>query len=195
MEIIKGISYMDMLHRWALGEAKSKRFINPSAKQNLILLNSKNPNEVLEGINNQLNPRAVLINNLPLDTKWYLVFMPINEVEFLKVFTIKASDWDRFTNETYKLSDAVNYLIKNPKESEKITYGFKKVPKIDDAFQIGITFLTKSIYGPFTVIEGNSRMVNLYYHYIIKKRLPDIERVELVVGITEKKYIFSYIHN
>lgn len=196
MEIIRKINYSEVLHRWAIGETKSKRFKNPNSEQNIILLKSSDPNEIIKGINAQLYPRRYLLNSLPVNTKWYLSFMPIIPEEFLKMFNIMAPGWDKLSNQTYKLIDTVDYLIKYPEKSKEISEGFKKTPNINEDFQIGITLLAKSLDGPYTIIEGNSRMVALCYHYVIKKKkCYNTNKIELVIGITDDNYRFSIIHS
>jgi hypothetical protein len=194
MKIIREITYREMLRRFAIGETYSN-FYNPPnneyREESLRLLKSGEQIKENEGIKRVLMGREPLIKSFPQDTKWYLAVLPITIDFFSAIKTINDSGWVGHSGGSQKLIDAAINLrdkTRNDARVDAIVSAFKQ-GKVE---MQGITLVAESKKGPFTVAEGNGRLVAVYLCCIDGKNDSICENeIEFVLGTTTSRWCFS----
>jgi hypothetical protein len=119
----------------------------------------------------------------------------INENEFALLRTIKSDrpgeGWEKYSHGSYLLRDSAQYLLADPDEDKRVTSLVHKMR--NGAVEMrGITLLAHSKGGPYTVAEGNARLIAVYINCIVNDlRLGDGDSIEVILGISSNRWIWS----
>ena len=193
MNIIREITSKEMLQRFAIGEVFSNFFHTPNneyRKETYKLLESGEQSQVNEGIKRVLCGREPLVQSLPKEAKWYLAKLPINLDYFSAIQTINDSGWVSHSGGTHKLIDAAINLRDAPGTDirvDSIVSAFKQ----GNIEMRGITLMGQSEKGPYTIAEGNGRLVAVYLCCIDEQSSPICKsEIEVVLGTTEVRWNF-----
>ncbi|SDM27261.1 hypothetical protein SAMN05421820_103376 [Pedobacter steynii] len=185
------VSRHEMLRLWAIGEVYVE-LLNPenkaTANKALDLLNSKAPLLEKEGIEQVLKSHHwSLIDFIPKDTVWYRAVLEVNKFEFNKLNTLPVADLARITNNTFRLAYAATIVVKRPDLNPRINGIINAMKKRRQEVQFsGITLLAKGIDGPYTILEGNGRLISLYHlEFIEKLKISDNGEIEVLIGLSE----------
>ncbi len=159
-------SFNEVVATWLKDEWSNRYCRNHSSPENerIVLnpdLDNEDENQRRKAI--MVAERADAINWLPSDTEWYSVDFTLEDID--RTFLIPIFDWPQdMTNDTYRLRDAVvnqetNYL-KNPDYKKD----YDKVKDIglnlnDGSISEKIILIASSPTSPFTVLEGNHRLI------------------------------------
>lgn len=194
MKIIRKITHHEMLLRFAVGETFSNFYHPPNnepREETLRLLKSGEQVSENIGINRVLKGRLPLIDTFPPDTKWYLAVLPNTADFFSAIKTFNDPGWVGHSGGSLKLIDAAINLCDKTREDERvdaIVSAFKQ-GKVE---MQGITLMAESKKGPFTVAEGNGRLVAVYLCCLDRKSNPICENeIEVVLGTTKSRWCFS----
>ena len=194
MKIIREITFQEMLRRFAVGEAFSVFYHTPNdehRKETLRLLKSGEQNQEIEGINRALAGRQFFVNSFPRGAKWHLANLPVTLDQFSALQTINDPGWVRHSGGTQKLIDAATNLRDAPGTDvrvDEIVSAFKQ----GDVEMQGITLIGKSEEGPFTIAEGNGRLLAVYLCCVDEQSSPIRQsEIEVVLGITPIRWNFS----
>lgn len=190
MRLVEKTDQHEMLRLWAISEVHVE-FLNAvhedRPKHLLKLLNSRNLVLEEKGINQILKDQHLrLIKFIPADVIWYKAWLDINKIEFNRLNTLPVSDLARITNNTHRVAYGANIVPKHPFLNSRINRIIKQLEYDKSEVQFsGITLLAKNVNGPYTIIEGNGRLISLYHLQIIKqvKLIPD-EQLAVVLGIS-----------
>jgi len=194
MKIIREVTYHEMLRRFAVGETYSQ-FYTPFKKrrreETLRLLQSGDRTQETKGIKRVLKGRKSFIKSFPQNTLWYLAAMPVTVAFFSAIKTVNYSGWLGHSGGSRKLIDAaINLCNKTRKD--------KRVDAIVSAFKQGtvemqgITLIAGSEKGPFTVAEGNARLVALYLCCLNgQNNAIGEQQCECVLGISKSRWYFG----
>ena len=193
MKIIREITFQEMLRRFAIGEVFSDFYrapSNESRNETLQLLESGKHSQETEGIERVLSGRHFLVKSLPQETKWYLAKLPITLDNFLAIQTINDSGWVNHSGGTQKLIDAAINLRDAPGKDirvDSIVSAFKQ----GNVEMRGITLMGQSENGPYTIAEGNGRLVAVYLCCVDEQSSPICKsEIEVVLGTTEIRWNF-----
>jgi hypothetical protein len=194
MKIIRKITFQEMLRRFAVGEAFSNFYHAPNnehRKETLQLLQSGEQSQEIKGIEQVLRGRGFLVNSLPQEAQWYLANLPITLDYFSAIQTINDSGWISHSGGTQKLIDAAINLRDAPGTDirvDAIVTAFKQ----GNVEMQGITLMAQSEKGPFTIAEGNGRLVAVYLCCVDEQSSPICKNeIEVVLGTTEIRWNFS----
>ena len=183
-----------MLRRFAVGEVFSDFYRasnNEHRKATLQLLESGEKSQEIKGIERVLMGRQFLVNSLPRKAKWYLANLPITLAHFSAIQTINDPGWISHSGGTQKLIDAATNLRKAPGTDvrvDAIVAAFKQ----GNVEMQGITLIGQSEEGPFTIAEGNGRLVSVYLCCLEDQSSPICKsEIEVVLGITDIQWNFS----
>lgn len=194
MRRINSIDLHEMERCWAIGEVKSQFFINNNPcvrEETLSLLESDDLNKQKEGVEKYLqnSTKRKLIESFRSNAKWewFSACLPVVKHEFSKLKVIKYPKWGEYSCGSYLLFDAANYLINNLGIDERICSIICGLPhkKIE---MRGITLISQKNEGPYEIIEGNGRLVAVYYHCIFRgTKIFENDSLEVVLGISKMK--------
>lgn len=180
-----------MLRLWAIGEVYVEllNLENQSfAREVLSLLMSGDKQLEKDGIDRILKDHHwSLIEFIPKDTAWYRARLEVNRTEFNKLNTLPVADLARITNNTFRLAYAATIVRKRPDLNERISSIIETMKKEENEVQLsGITLLAKGIDGPYTILEGNGRLIGLYYLEFIEKinKVP-MAGIDVVIGFSD----------
>lgn len=196
--LIDEIKEHEMLRRWAISEVYVEflNSLNGSIPQRILeLLNSNAISLEEQGIARSLKMHHLsLVDCLPKDVSWYLASLEITINEFDKLKTLPVECFEGMTNNTYFVSDAAKELQKKTDLDFRINSIKKAIQSGSKGVQwIGITLLAASIDGPFTIIEGNGRLISLYQLLFLENDQPFLNNeVEVVLGITKDEFKIGY---
>lgn len=186
MKIIREITFHEMLRRFAIGETFSEFYHAPNDEhrnETLRLLNSGKQNQEIEGINRALASRQCLVNRFRQKTKWYLANLPVTPDQFSAIHTIDDPGWVSHSRGTLKLIDAATNLRDAPGADirvDAIVSAFRQ----GNVEMKGITLIGQSEEGPFTIAEGNGRLVAVYLCCLDEQPSPISQsEIEVVLGI------------
>ena len=187
MKIIREITFHEMLRRFAVGEAFSDFYQAPNDEHRmemLRLLKSGEQNQEIEGIEQVLKGRKFLVNSFPQGAKWYLANMPITLDQFSAIQTINDPGWVSHSGGTLKLIDAATNLRDAPGTDVRVDAILSAFKQGDVEMQ-GITLIGQSEEGPFTIAEGNGRLVSVYLCCVDEQSSPICQNeIEVALGIT-----------
>lgn len=182
-----------MLRRWAIAEVYVEYLdvINENIPQELLqLLHSKDTKLEEEGISKALKPHhESLVDCLPTEVSWYLAGLEITLEELNKLQTIGVDGFARMTNDSYLVADAAKTLQRDPDQDLRIK-GIKQALKTGtSAVQwMGITLLASRIEGPFTIVDGNGRLISLYQLLFLENNQRWLNsEMEVVLGISAEE--------
>lgn len=191
MKLIEVIDKHEMLRLWAIGEVYVE-LLNAEnqviAKEVLTLLNTKDKALERQGIDKILKDQHwSLIGFIPEDTVWYKAILEVNRSEFNKLNTLPVADLARVTNNTFRLAYAANIMIKKTDLNDRISGIINTMKKEKGEVQLsGITLLAKGINGPYTILEGNGRLISLYHFEFIEKiKIIPNGQIEIVLGLSD----------
>lgn len=193
MRLIKPIDKHEMLRRWSICEVYVDLFSDLDSlqlKETLHLLYSSDPEKESVAIKRALKEHHLsLINCIPEDTVWYLAALTICKKEFNQLRTLPVPDLAAVTNSTYKIPYGARLISENPVLNPRIAQLIKTLRKGKQYVQFsGITLLAKKTDGPFTIIEGNGRMISLYQVLFNEDR--DLKfynhELQVVLGLSAK---------
>lgn len=191
MKLIERIEKQEMLRLWAIGEVYVEllNLENQSfAREVLSLLMSGDKQLEKDGIDRILKDHHwSLIEFIPKDTAWYRARLEVNRTEFNKLNTLPVADLARITNNTFRLAYAATIVRKRPDLNERISSIIETMKKEENEVQLsGITLLAKGIDGPYTILEGNGRLIGLYYLEFIEKinKVP-MAGIDVVIGFSD----------
>jgi len=175
-----------MLRRFAIGEVFSEFYDIPTDEhrnKTLLLLKSGEQNKEIEGIKRALAGRQCLVDSLP-QAKWYLANLPVTHSQFSTIQIFNSHEWVCYSGGTHKLIDAATNLRDAPgkdKRVDAIVSAFKQ----GNVEMQGITLIGQSENGPFTIAEGNARLVAVYLCCVDEQTRPISQsEIEIVLGIT-----------
>ena len=116
--------------------------------------------------------------------------MPINLDYFSAILTINDSGWINHSGGTHKLIDAAINLRDAPGTDirvDSLVSAFKQ----GNVEMRGITLMGQSEKGPYTIAEGNGRLVAVYLCCIDEQPSPICKsEIEVVFGTTEVQWNF-----
>lgn len=191
MRIMKAIGRQEMLRLWAIGEVYVE-LLDPknqvTATRALELLNSNDTVLEKEGIEMTLKYRhRCLIDFIPKDILWYSAILEVNKSEFNKLNTLPVADLARITNNTFRLAYAANIVMKKPDLNPRVNGIITAMKKGRQGVQFsGITLLAKEVSGPYTILEGNGRLISLYHwEFIEKLKIINNSEIEVVIGLSD----------
>jgi hypothetical protein len=98
-----------------------------------------------------------------------------------------VADLARITNNTFRLAYAATIVKKRPDLNDRISSIIEAMKKEENEVQLsGITLLAKDIDGPYTILEGNGRLIGLYHLEFIEKinKVP-IAGIDVVIGFSD----------
>ncbi|MCC8423669.1 hypothetical protein [Mucilaginibacter sp. UR6-11] len=166
MRLLEQITKHEMMRRWAIGEVHVDLLSSNSAElyKTLKLLLSQKIELEKEGINRALKYRHLcLIDCIAEDAAWYLAALDITQNEFNRLNTLTVPDLAMVTNNTYKINYGAHIIRQNPDLNPRISNIMNALRKKHRTVQLtGITLLAKNATGPFTIVEGNGRLISLY---------------------------------
>jgi len=186
------ISFPEMQRRWAIAEINSEfcRNRDPGWRKKILSqLESENKAKQREGIKLflQNSDRKKLIDSISGGRAWYLVSLPIDQKELDTLRTINYHTWNEYTKGTRRLRDAAESVTDNTGLDSRvrgIVCGLIS-RKIE---MRGITCISDNEKGPYDIVEGNARLVAVYYHCILKKlKLFENDEIEIVLGVSSTK--------
>lgn len=187
MKIIQEVTFHEMLKRFAIGETYSDFFRSTDGcrEEMLRLLKSGDQDQEKTGIHRVLEGRKPLVECLrQCGAEWHLARLPVNIDEFSAIQTFPDSGWNSHSRGTQKLIDAAINLRDAPGTDgrvDKIVSAFKR----GGVEMQGITLLGHSVEGPFTVVEGNGRLVAVYLCCVTEQSSPTCQSdIDVVLGIT-----------
>lgn len=190
MKLTELIDKHEMLRLWAIGEVYVD-LLNPekskTGKETLTLLNARNIILERKGIERALkNHHWSLIEFIPEDTVWYKGVLEVNRPEFYKLNTLPVEDLARITNNTFRVAYAASIVIKKPDLDQRISGIINAMKKGREEVQfLGITLLANETNGPYTILEGNGRLISLYYlEFIEKLKICPEGQIEVVLGLS-----------
>ncbi|WP_316747207.1 hypothetical protein [Pedobacter gandavensis] len=194
MRLIKKINHHEMLRRWAIAEVYVEHLdsIDETIPQDMLqLLHSNDTDLEKEGIIRSLKPHHLsLMDCLPTDVSWYMADLEVKLEEFNKLQTIGVEGFARMTNDSYLVADAAKTLQRNRGMDLRID-GIKQALKAgSNKIQwLGITLLASGIEGPFTIVDGNGRLISLYQLLFLEnnQRLLN-SQMEVVLGISAEEF-------
>lgn len=187
-----------MLRRWAIAEVHVEYLnsINEApAQETLRLLYSTDPIMEGKGIKRSLKMHHLsLVDCLPSDVVWYLAKLELKQSEFDQLYTLPVFDLAQITNNTYKVSYAAKITQQKPLLNPRISAiseAFKSDPK---SVQLsGMIVLAQGIDGPYTIIEGNGRLISLYsFLFLDENSFPLNDPIEVVIGFSDAKFKIDY---
>ena len=182
-----------MARRFAIGEVHSEFFYSKdeSIKQETIkLLTSGNHELECRGIQKHTFRRRYIVD-LPNDTQWHIAQLRLSEEEFARLRTVKITGWEEYTNGSFKLIDAANYLDANPNRDPRVAAVISACEK-GKLCMYGITLLGKTLTSPLTIVEGTARLVAIYLKCVQNKSSPlCTEKIEVVIGLSDSTWCFS----
>lgn len=192
MKLIREIEKQEMLRRWAIAEVYVE-YLNAIEtdvpNEILALLYSGDPDMELDGISRALKEHHFsLVDCLPSDVSWYLVELEIKQSEFDQLYTLPVPDLELITNYTFRVADAAHMIQKNRVSEDRINE-IKNALKLGRVQLSGITLLAKRFTGPYTIIEGNGRLISLYNLLFVEascKMLND--HIEVVIGLSDVEF-------
>jgi len=186
MKIVREITSHEMLRRFAIGEVFSEFYDTPTDEhrnKTLLLLKSGEQNKEIEGIKRALAKRQCLVKSLP-PAKWYLANLPLTHNQFSAIHTINDPGWVSYSGGTHKLIDAANNLRDAPGKDKRVD-AIMSTFKQGNVEMQGITLIGQSKEGPFTIVEGNARLVSVYLCCMYEHSSPIRQsNIEVVLGIT-----------
>jgi hypothetical protein len=191
MKLIERIEKQEILRLWAIGEVYVE-LLNlenqRAAREVLNLLISGDKKLEKGGIDRVLKDHHwSLIEFIPKDTVWYRARLEVNRTEFNKLNTLPVADLARITNNTFRLAYAATIVKKRPDLNDRISSIIEAMKKEENEVQLsGITLLAKDIDGPYTILEGNGRLIGLYHLEFIEKinKVP-IAGIDVVIGFSD----------
>jgi len=193
MELIKQIDKHEMLRRWAISEVYVdllNDFDSFELEETLFMLLGKDPEKEEEGIKRALKTHHIsLVDCLPDDVTWYLALLKINQQEFNLLRSLPVPDLGRVTNNTYKIPYGARIINQKRSLNLRISSIMKNFRKGKQHVQLsGITLLGKGVEGPFTIIEGNGRLISLYQVLFNEQRSISFHnnKLEVVLGLSDK---------
>lgn len=191
MKLTGLIDKHEMLRLWAIGEVYVD-LLNPEnsepGKEILSLLNSKDAILERKGIERGLkNHHWSLIDFIPEDTVWHKAILELNKPEFHKLNTLPVDDLGRITNNTFRLVYAANIIMMKPDLNRRISEIIGAMKRGVGEVQLsGITLLANEENGPYTILEGNGRLISLYnLEFIEKLKICPERQVEVVLGLSD----------
>jgi hypothetical protein len=198
MKLIRKIKKHEVLRRWAIAEVYVE-YLNSShldyPQETLRLLHSNDRTLEEIGINRSLKLHHLsLVDCLPADTSWFLAGLEINKTEFDQLYTLPVIGMAKISGDTYKVSQAAVIIQQNPNLDARIT-AIRNALKLnpEEVHVSGITLLAKDFDGPFTVIEGNGRLISLYSILFLEENnfVPN-NQVEVAIGLSDSKFEIFY---
>lgn len=198
MRLLKKIKKHEMLRRWAIAEVYVEYLgaLNKIIPQQLLqLLYSEDITKEEEGIDQALKPHHLsLANCLSDDVCWYLANLEINISEFNKLNTLPIPEFGGMTQYTYQVSSAARQLHDNPNLDLRINRIKEAAKRKGKQVQwSGITLIASSVDGPFTIIEGNGRLISLYQILFLENNQSYFDgEIEVVIGITNEEFKIGY---
>lgn len=187
MKIIQEITFHEMLRRFAIGEVFSEFYDTPTDEhrnKTLLLLKSGEQNNEIEGIKRSLVRRRCILQSFPQEAKWYIANLPVTRDQFSAIKIFPNEKWADYSGESHKLIDAATKLRDAPgkdKRVDAIVSAFKQ----GNVEMQGITLMCQSEEGPFTIAEGNARLVAVYLCCMDKQAGPDCQdELEIVFGLS-----------
>lgn len=190
MKLIQKVDQHEMLRRWAIGEVY-REYLNAvnedRPKEILALLNSGDLRSEAQGIKESLKTlHFILIDCLPPDISWHLVELEVNVAEFDRLLNLPIPELAQITKGKYRLSEASDMVFKNPGLNPRITEILNSFRADKTHVQLsGITLLAKDEHGPFTLIEGNGRLISLYHlHFTEGINIIESGKLEVIMGFS-----------
>lgn len=191
MKLIKKIKKHEMLRRWAIGELYVEMLRNTDQEyiiNQLSILNSGDDKAEDAAINEILKTHHhSLVECIPEDAVWHTAILDVNQLEFNKLYTLPVPDLAKITNYTYRISYGARIVNQKPELNPRINC-------IKKAFEVnrknvqlsGITLLAKSVEGPYTIVEGNGRLISLYQlHFFENQQIIENGTIDVIVGLSD----------
>lgn len=195
MKLINTIKKHEMLRRWAIGEVHVEFLddINqPIPHEQLRKLNSGDLKFEDAAINEVLKTHhQSLVDCIPLNTSWNIGLLELSQIEFNKLNTLPVPDLARITNYTYRVAYGAKIMRQHPDLNPRIEQIKAKFSLNKNLVQLsGITLLAKNVDGPYTIIEGNGRLISLYQLLFLEKNSVITDNfIEVVIGFSDKGII------
>src|SRR5207247_6263600 len=104
--------------------------------------------------------RGPFIASIPKDTEWHLAEFCLSPEQFATLRTIKDGGWGAHTSGSYQLVDAAKSLEQDWSRDSRIAAVVSEC-ELGRLETMGITLWSQSIDGPYTVVEGNARLIAL----------------------------------
>lgn len=192
MKLIEKIEKKEMLRRWAIGEAHVDLLGDADkvyVSKQLACLNAKDDRAVETVVQEILKTHHhSLVKCIPEDAVWYTAVLDVNRLEFNKLYTLPVPDLAKVTNYTYRISYGAKILEQQPDLNPRIKgikHAFKESG--NNVQLSGITLLAKSIAGPYTIVEGNGRLISLYQlHFFERQKVIQDGTIEVVIGFSDQ---------
>lgn len=190
MKLTERIDKHEMLRLWAIGEVYVDLLTpknNKTAKEILTLLKSKDVTLERKGIELALKSHHWdLIGFIPEDIVWYKAILEVTNPEFYKLNTLPVEELARISNNTFRVAYAANLMMKKPDLDQRISGIINAMKRGGEEVQFsGITLLAREANGPYTILEGNGRLISLYYlEFIEKLRICPELGIEVVLGLS-----------
>lgn len=189
--LIERINKQEMMRCWAVGEVCGE-FLNAlnegPLKQVLAWLKSGNLELERKAIFSVLKSHHLsLLDFIPEDTQWYKALLMVDKISFNQLNVLPVRELAAISNYTYRVCYAANILRKNPELNERISYIAETMRDNNRPVQLsGITLFAKNQKGPYTIIEGNGRLISLYIIQLLEDRnIIENGWIEVVLGISE----------
>jgi len=137
--------------------------------------------------------RQQLIDPIPPSTRWYKAIL--NGDDLQKLLVINCREWIEMYGSKRNPEDIVDILVNHPKNGKPdLLAEFDKLEEYKNRdFDKTLILIGSNQNGPFTIIEGNHRVLTLFYKYLVLN--PDVEYPphEVLVGLhkSEEKYRFE----
>ncbi|PWG80209.1 hypothetical protein [Pararcticibacter amylolyticus] len=190
MKIIRKSDEHEMMQRWALGEIeverKGKSAEIQTLENRLTLLRSDNREEQKTAIEGTLKTHHVsLVKCIPEDAAYFLANLDVSRREFDLLRTLPVPDLAKVTNNTYRLSYGAVLVSQHPDLNPRIVQIMDSFRKGGHVEMAGITLLAKDVAGPYTVIEGNGRLMSLYQLLFFENRkIFYQEEIEVILALS-----------
>lgn len=198
MKLIRKIKKHEVLRRWAIAEVYVE-YLNLThldyPQETLRLLHSNDRELEQIGISRSLKMHHLsLLDCMPSDTSWFLAGLEINKTEFDQLYTLPIIDLAKISRDTYKVSNAAAVIQQNPLLDPRITAIRNALISNPQQVQTsGIVLFAKDFDGPFTVIEGNGRLIGLYSILFLEENsfIPN-DQIEVAIGLSDSKLEILY---
>ncbi len=193
MRTIRKASFHEVLLRFAIGEVNSDFAPEDQEyrQRTLSLLVSGDPILESEGIERQLQLRRQFLHSIPTDTQWGLANLGLTKAEFSPLYTIREEGWIKLTGGTLRLIDAANLINSDPTRDRRIAAVVSSCKQGRLELR-GVTLLTQTERGPFTIVEGTARLLALYLCCILGASSPHCsEDLEVAVGLSKSTWRWS----
>lgn len=131
--------------------------------------------------------RQPMIDPIPSDTQWYVI--DFNKEDLNRTFIVPSDDWFPMTNNSYRILEAIKNVGGNLNHADRVRKIMDSV--VGENVSKNLILVASSPESPFTVIEGNHRVV-AFVSKALNNSETDIIIEEIFLGISPqmKGYIW-----